>query len=457
MAYLDDEGYEFESYQPITLFDNEPTTTEGEARLKFEIRGTDFGGGEPQPENIIDEVVGDGALTIQCDMTKVVHGTLNSGGPPATLVVFQFAFLPHGNNHRFKNAQITVTFSAGKVHSISPENEWTTLPSEKQQERTHTISPSIEAALGPAKATTAYTWQRKETETIKGYAKVTGAIKSLGQSGGFGMKKRRKNTAFWGLYEDEQARTGIPSLLQTAVLVERKATDEQSFGELFSAAIKIHGHVDRRAWIKEKWEDVGKWMSGGTREGKDITFHPRHNRGTVQHPESLGDEDLDLYRQLIAVREWETPGKTPPAPIAKIEPGSHPVPALEPEPVVAPPAPAPAPASLPARPPAAQAAATPSAQISDSDTITATLAKLALSESDLPPTAAEEDLPSPANATTTAMELVNEELPNLREQLRLVRAEAQWAIRVIGLLGEERRLLQKIGRLESPVNGVRGG
>ena len=168
MANLNDEDYEFESYQPITLFDNEPTTTEGGAKLKFEIRGTDFGGGKPQAENIIDEVVGDGALTIQCDMTNVVHGPLNSGGPPATLVVFQFAFLPHGNNHRFKSAEITVTFSTGTVRNISPNNEWTTLPSEKQQERTHTISPSIEAVLGPAKATTAYTWQRKETETIKG-------------------------------------------------------------------------------------------------------------------------------------------------------------------------------------------------------------------------------------------------------------------------------------------------
>lgn len=436
MSYLEDEDWEFEGYQPITLFDSQPTTENG-VKLKFEIKGTDFGGVESQPENIIDEVVGDGALTIQCDMINVVHGTLNSDGPPATLIVFQFAFLPHGNNHRFKQAEITVTFSAGKVRRISPDNEWTTLPSERQQERSHTVSPSIEAALGPAKAATAYTWQRKETETIKGYAKVTGAIKALGQHRGLGLKKR-KNTAFWGLYEDERAKTGIPSLLQTAVVLEREATDGQPLGEAFSAAIKIHGNVDRLARVKEKWENVSKWMSGGTRRGKDITFRPPANRGVAQHPNSLEDEDLDAYRLLIAVREWGTKERiTSPDPMAKNELADQPppVPDVERDDV------APGLTSTPTYPP-----------IPGGDIIPARP-----SLSDLQPTDVEEDLqPSPAHLIA-ATGPVDGELRNLRDQLRLVREETKWAAHIIALLGEQRVLLKKIETLESSVDDGRGG
>ncbi|KAJ0382587.1 hypothetical protein COL922a_012238 [Colletotrichum nupharicola] len=169
----DDDDSHFEGAQPIIILDDDRAVKKG-AELKFEFVGTDSS--EFNTDNIIDEDIGGGALRIQWDMTKVVHGKLKPDGPPATLIVFQFVFLPHGSNNRFKNTTITVTFSAGKVLKISPDNQWTTLPSERQQERSHTISPGIEAALGPAKATTSYTWQQKETETIKGHAKVTGEI-----------------------------------------------------------------------------------------------------------------------------------------------------------------------------------------------------------------------------------------------------------------------------------------
>lgn len=317
MAYYsdDDEDYDYSSLQTITLFDNEPDTTG--AQLKFDYEGTDFHydeDGDSQPDGIVDEDVGDGALSLKCDITKVVNGTLNKDGPPATLIVFQFAFLPHGNNHRFKKVQIIITFSSGKVHSISPENEWTTLPSEKVQERTHTVSPSLEAAFGPAKATTAYTWQQKETQTLRGYAKVTGAIRSTGRRTLGISRKKEKNTVMWGLYEDPQARprTGIPSLLQSAVLVEREATVNKPFGERFSASIRIHGNVDSAAEARDKAAEAGKWMTGKTRKGRDIWFHPdpRRNKGTAVHPDSLEDEDLDSYRHLIAIRSWE-PAATP--------------------------------------------------------------------------------------------------------------------------------------------------
>lgn len=519
--YSDDEAYDLSGFQTITLFDYEPPTTTG-AKLKFDIEGTDFHydeDGDSQPDGIVDEDIGDGALSIKCDVIKVVNGTLSQDGPPATLIVFQFAFLPHGNNHRFKTVEITITFSSGKVHSISPDNEWTTLPSEKVQERTHTVSPSIEAAFGPAKAATTYTWQRKETQTIRGYAKVTGEIKSMGQSHGLGMRRKKKNTVMWGLYEDVQAPTGIPSLLESAVLVEREATDTEPFGERFSATIRIHGNVDRAARIKDKMEQVEKWMSGGTRKGRDIRFHPhpRTNRGTAVHPDRLEDEDLDTYRQLIAIRAWgatptQQPGKTQdvkggvvanqvggpaPAPAdvggqdSSTGPPSNAVPTNHRPAVVASPsssttyspstlAPGETPESSAQRNPPTTASKNSGANdpipTSSKPPTHTSILKPPNSES-LSATSTQEEPPLPEKGSRSKekKELLpkdlsddddddqryvqkepedgkngdgdledEQDLPNLHEHLRLVRAEAKWTVRVIRLLAEERRLLRKI-------------
>jgi len=152
------------AFQPITIQLQHQKVTyqeprDGETRTAtfFHISGGDFDHGDAsQPGNLIDEDIGDDALTIQSDITKVIHGTMRPDGPPATLIVFQFAFVPYGNYNRFKKAEVIITFSTGQVHSISPNNTWTTLPSEKQQECSHTISPSLEASLGPVKAATTY-------------------------------------------------------------------------------------------------------------------------------------------------------------------------------------------------------------------------------------------------------------------------------------------------------------
>ncbi|KAM7192134.1 hypothetical protein V8F20_008969 [Naviculisporaceae sp. PSN 640] len=311
------EKYDFYSLQTITLSNSttKPATTASEDCEFESIRftGSDFHRhkeGDAQPDGILDEDIGNGALTLKCDITTVVNGTLSRNGHPATLIVFQFAFLARGNNHRFKSVEITITFSSGKIRSISPDNEWATLPSEKVQEISHTVSPSLEAAFGPVKAATFYAWQHKETQTLRGYAKVTGMIRSTGHHSRGKRRKKEKNSVIWGLYEDPQARprTGIPSFLQSAVLVEREATIDSPFGERFSASIHIHGNVDSASEARNKLVNAGKWMTGRTRKGNDIWFppDPRMNKGTARHPDNLQDEDLNSYRQLIAIRPWES-------------------------------------------------------------------------------------------------------------------------------------------------------
>jgi hypothetical protein len=264
-----------------------------------------------------------------------------------------------------------------------------------------------------------------------------------------GISMSSKNTVVGTLSEDAPAHPGLPRLLQTAVLVEREATKEQPLGEPFTASIRIHGGVNRWAQTKDKWQNIGKWMSGGTRGGNDLVFHPRAKcRGTAQNPEKLEDEDLEAYRHLIAVREWENRGEETGAPAGD-------VPATAPPEVVVSPTLAPLPKAAPTSNTTQNNTQVPS--MAKNDNIAASLANLTLSDTPIPSTG--QGVPPLNHVTETAdrVDVGSKELPHLREQLRLVRAEANWVIHVIGLLAEERRLLERISQLESPGEGDKGG
>lgn len=272
------------------------------AEPKFLIRGTNLGGDYEQDAGLIDADIGGNALIVKCDITQAVHGTMFEDGSPATLAVFQFAFVPRGNNRRFKEVEITITFSAGELHDIAPQHVWAMFRSEKEQELSHAVSPGLEAGFGPGKATLGYTWQRKETKTIEDQARVEGLKRALAQGRGYGRK--RMNTAFWGLYENKQTESGVPSFMQTAVLLKRERLDQDPLGKKFSAEITIRGEVDRHTYIKDKWESIGKKMSGRKRKGEDIIFNPEVSQGTVINAKNLIQEDLDAYKQLVTVHEW---------------------------------------------------------------------------------------------------------------------------------------------------------
>lgn len=85
----------------------------------FTTKGTNLGG-EEQARHLIDEAISNDALVVQCDLDQIIHGTMVDGGVPATLAVLQFAFVPRGTKRRFKEAEITITFSSGEVHAITP-------------------------------------------------------------------------------------------------------------------------------------------------------------------------------------------------------------------------------------------------------------------------------------------------------------------------------------------------
>ncbi|PNP43519.1 hypothetical protein TGAMA5MH_04491 [Trichoderma gamsii] len=282
----------------IVLEDNTNPDDVG-AEPKFKIGGANIGDGG-DGTGLIDVDIGGDALIVQCDLVQAVHGFLY-GDQPATLAVFQFGFVPRGNNRRFKEVEVTITFSAGDVQAITPSNTWAIFKSETEQEVSHSVSTNLEASCGPGKGSLGYTWQLKKTDKIEGHARVEGMMRTQGH--GF-RRGRRKNIVFWGLYENKAIKSGIPSFMQTAVLLKRDKLVEDPLGERFSAKIMISGEVDRLTNVKEKWESFTTAMSGSSFKGESILFDPKKNRGTVKDPGNLLDEELGTYKSLVTMRDW---------------------------------------------------------------------------------------------------------------------------------------------------------
>ncbi|KKO97685.1 hypothetical protein THAR02_10214 [Trichoderma harzianum] len=197
-------------------------------KTSFMIPGSNIGGAEEYGMRVIEKDISKNALTVQCDLPQITHGTTSDGGTPATLIVFQFAFMPRDNRKRFKKAEISISFSAGEVTKFTPDGTWATFQSETQQELSHSINPSLEAGIEPVKATVGYTWQLTKNTTIEGHSTVEGCTQMLEQSRS--MTKPRKNAILWVLQENPQTKSGIPSFMQAAALLKREGTTADPMG-----------------------------------------------------------------------------------------------------------------------------------------------------------------------------------------------------------------------------------
>lgn len=439
----------------------------------FEIRGTNLGGGE-QAYNLIDERVGAGSLIVLCNLTQVIHGTLEENGSAATLAVFQFAFVPRGSNRRFEKIEIDIAFSSGVVCGICPSGESRIFRSEEQHELTRSISPELEAGVGAAKATLGFSWDFTVSRTVASYARVNGLILATGGRAG-GHRTGRKDTAFWGLYENPQSKSGIPSFMQTAVLLDRGETGDQGMNEKFSAEITINGEVHRDELdVDGRFKETVKKVKGKGKQGQNIIFNPKVSRGSVNNATKLASVNLDHYGRLITVREWEEGGseiKTVPPEYEILPPKSDDHFKSMPTTGIAVPSPSivvSAPVShsvsenyLPAdaNPPHIESSSDLPSVSQDLDS---TLGSpiMALPDTGLPRSLTnkhgqaaisgikQED----AVAQHSAVSNPGRRLCRFREQLSMAQVEAAWVERMITLVGEQRKYMELIRQLEDLAN-----
>ncbi|KAI5866399.1 hypothetical protein GGS23DRAFT_550487 [Durotheca rogersii] len=239
-------------------------------------------------------------MTIKCDMVQVVHGTMAEQGSPTTLAVFQFAFVRRARRARFKSVEITFVFTTGEVQDIAPQHTFVVMPSTTTREVTHSVSPTLEAAYGPVKASVGYTWQQTDTTTsLTDYTYITGLIKSLRAKDG---PKRPANAVIWTLKENGQTKSGIPHFIQTALLLKRNKPLLGTPQAGFTAKVSIRADVDSKTSAKEAGESFKGQFSGRSQKGRDIIFNPLVSRGDLQNTNTLGRKKLSVFQML-----WQFP------------------------------------------------------------------------------------------------------------------------------------------------------
>jgi hypothetical protein len=219
------------------------------------------------------------------NMIQVNHGTLMEGVSPATLIVMKFQFLPGWAgrlslvNVEMKFSKVSNSGTNPEVVDIAPKGTWSVLKSKTPEEVSHEVSPGIEGGgLKPA-----YKWILKQTKVEENSGKITGGIRALG------WDRSKKNSARWTLEENDATKSGIPTLIQTAILLKREWTEET-----FKATLEFQGTTDVYASTGGKIE-----MDG------DVFFNPKINRGAVKNENNLGGEDLEAFQKVVTMPEWK--------------------------------------------------------------------------------------------------------------------------------------------------------
>ncbi len=237
----------------VLVFDFAETNSEskGKAVLKtsFNVVAKSLVGQAPNAGGLVMDVdVGRDNLTVQSYVEAVVHGSLtaDAASDAATLLVLQFAFCPRSRSRRFRDVSITLTFSAGTVTALAPSNRWVTGTTTIDRERSHTISPSLEGSVGPAKGELSYEWKQTDSKKIENHVWIEGMPKSLGErpKGAVAV-----DSAMWELHENKQNKVGVPSYFRAAVLLKRGRAEKEL---PFEASLTITGDVHTHAldWAK---------------------------------------------------------------------------------------------------------------------------------------------------------------------------------------------------------------
>lgn len=208
-----------------------------------------------------------GAVDVRCSCLDVVHGLFSAkSGVFATLIVLHFRFDVRKRARRFESVHISLEFrdmKAGElgpeVYAITPDETMIMVPTTQHEEIERNVSLQLGGAapVGGATATGTVGWRKSVSRERSDCTVVTGSIDLVGRNYG------SKNAASWTMQENKTAKTGVPTSMQTAVLLKRK--NERPF----QCVVKIDASVD----LKSSLERV---IGGKGRAPKDdpVLFDP---------------------------------------------------------------------------------------------------------------------------------------------------------------------------------------
>jgi hypothetical protein len=184
----------------------------------------------------------------------IANGSLVSGGPPATLLIFDFHFISNSvsQTRRFKSATITLKVEAAdkqanvmdssadpEVWKICPSGKFVMNKSTRVRKVAFKPKAGLNAGYGGVGGEAGVEWELDETISEDHHTRITG-LKRIQRKPASG----KPNTAIWSLQENTHKKDGLPSFLRTCVLL--RLTSKAPF----RAEIKVESEVDFRTEVK---------------------------------------------------------------------------------------------------------------------------------------------------------------------------------------------------------------
>ena len=226
------------------------------------------------------------SLFVRARLAMAVHGYLDEHelAKPASLIIVDFDLTSMSQDRRFKYAMIDFTYKPEdpgsprpKLIAIAPSGYTYIDRTNVSVKNKESIGASISAGVIGVSADASFTWDESKESKDTARAVVAGSM-LVGDS-----RAKHYDSASWVLRENAVTKTGIPTRLQVAMLLER---DEKAKEERFMGVISVKTEVDFVSKVVR--------MFGLSSRGDPIIFDPNKDYGppNLIDWKNLGKEGL---------------------------------------------------------------------------------------------------------------------------------------------------------------------
>lgn len=201
-----------------------------------------------------------GIIEVRCKSREIIHGGLTPDSEDnATLLVYDLYLDTTRRSRRILSAALEFEFSssepgtpAPEVQAIAPDGRIVLLPSSLEESVMH--GTELNASAGQiATLGASAKWEKTVSRTRTDDARVTGHIFSDDYGKGVG--------ASWTLHENAQLKSGVPSFMRFAILLNRKYDESK-----FQCSVKIKAEAD--------WKSETGRLFGSTPVDDPVLFDP---------------------------------------------------------------------------------------------------------------------------------------------------------------------------------------
>lgn len=237
-----------------------------------------------------------GLIQVRLKSREIVHGRLSTDGENATLLIYDFTLDTTKRSRRIRSATLKFEFKSSvtgvptpEVHAIAPAGRTTLMHSTQEEILTRGAELNVGASqimhIGGTMR-----WEKTVSSIDSDNARVTGYIFSDNYGKGVG--------ATWNLYENTSKKSGTPTFLRCAILLNRRYDQDK-----FECSIKVKAEAD---WKSE----MGHFL-GPTVYDDPLLFDPtlpptNKLRKEGYDTESLGGLKLDDFVQVAFDRPLGT-------------------------------------------------------------------------------------------------------------------------------------------------------